>query len=158
MVALSGNSFHRPTEGEFHGPVVEPVDAVEVGSTGIEIHARQHHQRLEVMCAKRSLFDEIGHGLCHSGLDRAEHLPDLSFFLQRHLGDDQRCRLGKEVWPHDREKRRVPGRELGEGIGKRCADRTLFLTDNEVDMSQFGPVADQCFTYKIHTILRIPAY
>ena len=74
----------------------------------------------------RPVGHAVGDGLGDGVLRRAEHLDGLLHPLDRHLGDQDRRRLGDQVGRQHGQQVGVPGRLVGQRVGEGEADRPVF--------------------------------
>ncbi len=106
-------------------------------------HTDADEQIVSLGCRNEAFRNRIGNGLGDGVLGRAEHLHRLLGALDRHLVEQHRVGLGRQIGRDHRQQGGEPVLVVGQAVAKRSLDRTAARTDQQVDVSDFVPIADQ---------------
>ena len=136
---------HGPLDRLLGGLVVVLLDLGVVLGQPVDEDATDDHQVVGLVGGNRALGQTICHGLGDALLRRTEHLHGLIGSLDCHLGDHHRRRFHGQVRGEHSQQIDVAGRLIGQGVGERGSNRTILVTDQQIDVGNFIALAHQGF-------------
>ncbi len=142
----TGLTLHRAGDRELGGLVVVFEDLLVVSGIPLNEHAADNYEVFKIMPIEHFCFDAVRDRFGNGILRRAKHLDRLFRPLDRDLGDHDRGRFDGQIRGQHGEQIAVPLRLRGQRVCERVAHRSGFVTDQQVNMSDFIAITHERFT------------
>ena len=141
------------------GAIVEILDFLVVCRFPMNEHADANKEIVGLGLRDDAFGDAIGDRLRDRMLSRSKHLYGLLGALDRHLVEEQRVRLRRQIGRDDREERREAVLVVRKRVAEGGASRAGFGTDDLIDVRHFIAVANQGLAQeKVGHVEQLPSY